>query len=92
MYVAGHEPRILHEQILEELGKARKKFPEQDLWITLCALSEEVGELNQACLQYMHEPHKNVKYGDIRKEAIQVAAMAMRVILDTQLSELNPYK
>lgn len=91
-YLAGHEPRILHEEILRELERARKKFPEQHIWITLAALTEEVGELNQAILQFENEPHKGRTYDQIRKEAVQVACMAMRVILDTHLNKFNPYR
>lgn len=91
-YIAGHEPRIMHEEILRELERARAKFPEQDVWITLSALTEEVGELNQAILQFEHEPHKNITYEKIRKEAVQVACMAMRVVLDTHLNQFNPYQ
>lgn len=90
-YLAGHEPRIMHEEILIELEKARRKFPDQDIWITLAALTEEVGELNKAVLEFEHEPKKGVAYDKIRKEAVQVACMAMRVILDTHLKVLNPY-
>jgi NTP pyrophosphatase (non-canonical NTP hydrolase) len=90
-YLAGHEPRILHEEILRELEKARAKFPTQDVWVTLAALTEEVGELNQAVLQFEHEPKKGRTYDQIRKEAVQVACMAMRVILDTHLDQHNPY-
>lgn len=91
-YLAGHEPRILHEEILRELDRARRKFPEQDVWLTLAALTEEVGELNQAVLQFENEPQKHRTYEDIRKEAVQVACMAMRVVLDTHLNKFNPYK
>lgn len=96
-YLMGHEPRITLEDILEELRKARKKFParkvadNEDLLAMLCALNEETGELNQAVIQFLYEPEKNISYEHIRKEAIQVAAMAMRVLLDTKLVELNPY-
>lgn len=88
-YIAGHEPRILHEEILDELQKARRKFPEEGLWMMLSALTEEVGELNQACLQHHQEPEKGKTIDSIRKEAVQVAAMAMRVVLDTELK--TPY-
>ena len=91
-YIAGHEPRILHEEIIRELQRARRKFPEETLWMMLSALTEEVGELNQACLQYHQEPHKGKTIEDIRKEAVQVAAMAMRVVLDTELGNLQPYE
>lgn len=68
----------------QELSKAREKFPCQDVWVTLAALTEEVGELNQAVLQYNFEPGKGKTEADIVKEAVQVAVMAARVVLDCQ--------
>lgn len=60
-----------------ELSKARSKFPgNEDLDN---ALTEEVGELNQALLQQKHEPDKKVTHEDIYKEAIQVACVAIRI-------------
>jgi NTP pyrophosphatase (non-canonical NTP hydrolase) len=83
-YLAGHEPRIMHEEILHELARARAKFPTQDIWKTLAALTEEVGELNEAILQlYSDTNPKGKTRADIRKQAVQVATMAMRVVLDT---------
>ena len=81
-YVAGHEPRIMREEILHELARGRAKFPGQNIWVTLAALTEEVGELNQAVLQINFEPHKGTPLSAVREEAVQVAAMAMRVVLD----------
>ena len=75
----------LHEEILRELTRARAKFPQQDVWITLAALTEEVGELNEAVLDRLVVKHKGKTLDDIRKEAVQVACMAMRVVLDTGL-------
>jgi NTP pyrophosphatase (non-canonical NTP hydrolase) len=68
-YIAGHEPRILHEEILHELARARKKFPCQDVWTTLAALTEEVGELNQEILQFNYQSEKGKTVADIRVEA-----------------------
>lgn len=62
----------LIDQILAELERARAKFPGANA--TFAALVEEVGELGKAL---MEEPRANV-----RNEAVQVAVMAMRVILD----------
>ncbi|MEL7299391.1 MAG: hypothetical protein AAFM92_03315 [Pseudomonadota bacterium] len=59
-------------EILEELGRARDKFPGKN--VTFAALVEEVGELAKATFE---EPRANV-----RKEATQVAVMAMRMVLD----------
>ena len=62
----------LLNEILAELARARRKFPGDN--VTMLALMEEVGELAKATFE---EPRANV-----RKEAVQVAVMAIRVILD----------
>lgn len=67
----SEEGALCHE-ILEELSRARDKFPGDG--VTTLALVEEVGELATAMFS---ESSLNV-----RKEAIQVAVMAIRVILD----------
>ena len=77
---------VMLEEISAELAKARAKFPTQDVWVTLAALGEEVGELNQAILQHHFEPAKGKTKQDIRKEAVQVAVRAMPVALDTGLT------
>jgi len=56
--------------IAEEVLRARKKFPGNRF--LLAALTEEVGELARATLQRKPE--------NIIKEAIQVAAVAIRII------------
>ncbi len=63
---------FLLDDIFAELKRARDKFPGDR--VTYTALCEEVGELAKALLD---EPRSRV-----REEAIQVAVMAMRVILD----------
>jgi len=65
--------------VLAEVDRATAKFP---TWPTdplhaLGVLHEEVGELSKAVLQQVYEPHKN-KPADVRDEAIQAAAMALR--------------
>ncbi len=65
------EQRLAME-ILTELTRARAKFPGEN--VTFAALVEEVGELATATFA---EPRANV-----RKEAVQVAVMAMRMVLD----------
>jgi len=60
------------ERIRAELTRARAKFPGKN--VTMLALMEEVGELATALFE---EPRENV-----HTEAIQVAVMALRVILD----------
>jgi len=81
-YLAGFQPRTMVESILWELASARAKFPTQNAFVTLAALTEEVGELNQAVLQSKYEPHKGKRFEHIYAEAVQVAAMAIRVALD----------
>lgn len=59
-------------EVAAEVMRARDKFPSSDG--VMCALTEEVGELAKA---HMDEPWLNV-----RAEAVQVAAMALRVALE----------
>lgn len=74
----------LDEVILEicnELRRARTKFPGDN--VTMLALMEEVGELAKASFE---EPRANV-----RKEAVQVAVMAIRMVLDGDVT-LNDWR
>lgn len=73
-----------------ELERARLKFPDQDRFVTLAALTEEVGELAQGVLQNKFETHKGVTYDDIYKEAVQVAVMAMRIAFDCKIKGSQP--
>ena len=68
-----------------EVQRATKKFP---TWPTdplhaLAVLNEEVGELNKAALQLTYEPGK-VTLEDMRIEAVQTAAMAMRFLMSIE--------
>lgn len=65
------EQKVLNE-ILEELTRARNKFPGKN--VTFAALVEEVGEVATAIFEESRD--------NVRKEAIQVAVMACRLILD----------
>jgi len=69
-------------EVKHELLKATVKFP---TWPTdplhaVVVLNEEVGELNKAVLQCTYEPGKST-INDVRTEALQVAAMALRFIV-----------
>lgn len=69
----SHSPEHqLARDILAELVKARAKFPGKN--VTFAALVEEVGELATATFEESAER--------VRKEAVQVAVMAMRMVLD----------
>lgn len=70
------------QQIIAELERATQKFP---TWPTdplhaVAVLGEEYGELVKAVLQLVYEPHKSTA-AEVRKEAIQTAAMAMRFVM-----------
>lgn len=64
--------RQLADDILAELVRARTKFPRKN--VTFAALIEEVGELATATFEESADR--------VRKEAVQVAVMAMRMVLD----------
>lgn len=64
-----------------EVDRARAKF---STWPTdplhaVAVLGEEFGELTKATLQHTYEPHKS-DFADVRTEAIQTAAMALRFV------------
>lgn len=69
-------------ETLREIERAVAKFP---TWPTdplhaLAVLGEEFGELTKAVLQSVYEPHKSTPH-DVREEAIQTAAMAIRFLV-----------
>jgi hypothetical protein len=66
--------------VAAEYNGAMAKFPSNRC--NVAALMEEVGELAQALLQYEFEPAKyGVTSANIYAEAVQVAAMAMKIAL-----------
>jgi hypothetical protein len=76
--------------VLAELERATAKFP---TWPTdplhaVCVLGEEFGELQKAVLQHTYEPHKSNR-NDVREEAIQTAAMALRFLLSIDNYEFD---
>ncbi|MBK8191631.1 MAG: hypothetical protein IPK79_14450 [Vampirovibrionales bacterium] len=77
----------LIEEVKAELERAINKFP---TWPTdplhaLAVLGEEYGELNKAMLQLVYEPHKTTAE-DVRMEAIQTAAMSIRLAMSRILT------
>lgn len=79
------------EQVMLEVERATTKFP---TWPTdplhaLAVLGEEFGELNKAMLQLTYEPHKT-SAAQVREEAIQTAAMALRLVASLERYEYMP--
>ena len=72
----------------KEIVSARKKFPNNTH--LLAALMEEVGELAQAMLQFKYEPYKGVSRDDVKKEAIQVACVAIRIVTEGDATFEDP--
>ncbi len=72
MGLPNSKESLLLEEISAELSDARAKFPGDN--VTMLALMEEVGELATATFSEDRQA--------VRKEAVQVAAMAMRIVLD----------
>lgn len=68
--------------VLAEVARATRKFP---TWPTdplhaVAVLGEEFGELTKAMLQLTYEPHKT-SVEEVRSEAIQTAAMSLRLVM-----------
>lgn len=76
------------DEVMAELDNAVSKFPvyPTDPIHALAILGEEYGELNKVVLQYTYEPNKTSK-DEIRSEAIQTAAMAVRFLLSLERFE-----
>jgi hypothetical protein len=68
------------KDIVNEVRRAREKFPGNRL--LLAALTEEVGELAKAMLQDRPKD-------EIRREAIQVCAVAVRILEEGDASFAN---
>lgn len=79
------------QEVLAELTRATNKYP---TWPTdplhaLAVLGEEYGELNKSMLQMTYEPHKT-SVAEVRMEAIQTAAMALRLAMSLEKYEYQP--
>jgi hypothetical protein len=91
---AGDSPAAVHndwQPVMDEIRRATHLFP---TWPTdplhaLSILGEEFGELTKAVLQTAYEPHK-VKEGELRTEAVQTAAMALRFLASLDRYEFVP--
>lgn len=84
-------PNDVISDIYAELASAIAKFP---TWPTdplhaLAVLGEEFGELTKDVLQMTYEPGKT-NAGNVRKEAIQTAAMALRFAASLDAYQYKP--
>lgn len=91
MSAAQYTPGALTAEVLAEVERAMRKFP---TWPTdplhaLAVLGEEFGELTKDMLQLTYEPHKTSK-ASVRTEAIQTAAMALRLLASLDAYEYQP--
>jgi NTP pyrophosphatase (non-canonical NTP hydrolase) len=70
------------EEVMAELRRATVKYPTwpSDPLHALAVLGEEFGELTKAMLQMTYEPEK-ATVEEVREEAIQTAAMAIRLAI-----------
>ncbi len=69
---------LVFMMIRDEVKAARDKFPETTHM--LAALVEEVGELSQAMME--HDRAQGTSVQEVLREAVQVAAMAVRVAVE----------
>ena len=79
------------DEIAAEVSRATTKFP---TWPTdplhaLAVLGEEYGELTKAMLQLTYEPQKTSS-AEVRAEAIQTAAMALRLVMSLDRYQYRP--
>lgn len=87
--IQGLEPS--DHEIFEEIERAIAKFPTwpDDPLHALAVLGEEYGELTKAVLQSVYEPEKSKPF-DVRIEAIQTAAMAIRFVRSLGVYRYEP--
>jgi NTP pyrophosphatase (non-canonical NTP hydrolase) len=69
---------LVMKMITDELAAAREAFPGKTHM--LAALLEEVGELAQAMIQ--HDRKQGTSVHEVLREAVQVAAMAIRLAVE----------
>ncbi|KAF1697964.1 hypothetical protein CSC62_07400 [Pseudoxanthomonas jiangsuensis] len=85
------DSRSILADVMAELARATAKFP---TWPTdplhaVAVLGEESGELTRAVMQAVYEPHKGGRE-QVREEAVQTAAMALRFLMSLDEYEYAP--
>ena len=80
-----NDDRVLRD-IVDELGRARSKFPTwpDDPLHAAAVVNEEAGELTRAVLKWVYE---GGNAEDVKREAVQTAAMAVRFLVNISLYE-----
>ena len=78
-------------EIVAEVERATRKFP---TWPTdplhaFAVVGEEFGEAQKEVLQLTYEPHKSSRE-ELRKEAVQLAAMSLRFLMSFDRYEFTP--
>lgn len=78
------------DSVRREMARIQEKWPGNEN--NLAALTEEVGELAKAMLEREYEPTKGIQRGEIYREAVQVAAVALKIALfgDDSFSKSKP--
>lgn len=78
-------------EIEAEITRATAKFPTwpTDAVHAAGVVAEEMGELQKEVMQLTYEPHKSTK-DSVRKEAVQLAAMAIRFLMSLDRYEYAP--
>lgn len=89
--VSEESIKAVIDQVFSEVQNATEKYP---TWPTdplhaLAVLGEEYGELNKAILQLTYEPSKTSP-AEVRMEAIQTAAMALRLAMSLDRYQYAP--
>lgn len=79
------------EEVRAEIARAVTKFP---TWPTdplhaFAVVGEEFGETQKEVLQLTYEPQKS-SHSKVRKEAIQLAAMAIRFVVSLEVYDYSP--
>jgi hypothetical protein len=79
------------DDLIAEIKRASEKFPSwpTDPLHALAVLGEEYGELTKAVLETVYEPEKS-NVSDVRTEAIQTAAMAVRFLVSIDAYRFKP--
>jgi hypothetical protein len=78
-------------EVISEVDRATEKFPTwpTDALHAVGVVAEEMGELQKEVMQLTYEPHKSTK-ASVRKEAVQLAAMAIRFMMSLDRYEYEP--